>query len=226
MGDATGGLFTQAWMYLLPVIITASLGASVNALYFTSFLFSSTIDQIAINYASPLTVEGAHRPDKIAALIRSTFRQIFIIVLPTVVVLILLCPLLLRAFGDKYVGGTFLLRLLLIACLPKGVSAVYYAYCRVERTTHKSALMQAYVCIATLSAVVLVAHSYGLAGVGISIVVVQTSAGIASVWALRRGLRVAGYGGRRGRHRRPSSGHDQPVIPSRILVPEKSFDRK
>ena len=39
VGDATGGLFTQAWMYLLPVVITVTLGASINAVYFTSFLF-------------------------------------------------------------------------------------------------------------------------------------------------------------------------------------------
>ena len=66
IGDATGGLFTQTWTYLLPILVTASLGASANALFYTSFLFSSTIDQVAANYASPLTVEGAHAPDKIA----------------------------------------------------------------------------------------------------------------------------------------------------------------
>src|SRR5215471_7500429 len=69
IGDATGGLFTQAWTYLLPVLVTALLGASANALFFTSFLFSSTIDQVAANYASPLTVEGAHAPEEIASLI-------------------------------------------------------------------------------------------------------------------------------------------------------------
>ena len=104
IGDAAGGLFTQAWIYLLPIIITTSLGATVNALYFTAFLFSSTIDQVAINYASPLTVEGAHAPEEIAVLIRSTLRQIFIIILPIVAALIFLCPWLLRAFGDKYVA--------------------------------------------------------------------------------------------------------------------------
>ena len=220
VGDAIGGLFTQGWMYLLPIIITASLGAAINALFFTSFLFSSTIDQIAANYASPFTVEGAHNPDKIASLIRSTLRHIFIIVFPAVVALMLLCPWLLRAFGDKYVGGVPLLRLLLIACLPRAVSAVYYAYCRVERTTHKSALMQAYVCIATLSGVVLMAHSHGLVGIGISIVVVQSSAGVASFWALRRGLRIAKPSRREGRHRRHASGR-QPEIAIGLTANEK-----
>lgn len=208
VGDATGGLFTQAWTYLLPVLITAALGASVNALFYTSFLFSSTIDQIAANYASPLTVEGAHAPDEIASLIRHAFRHIFAIILPTVAALLIMSPWLLRAFGDKYVSGVPLLDMLLIACIPKAISTVYYAYCRVQRKTHRSAVIQACVCTATLSGVVLLAHPFGLIGVGVVIVVVQSSAGVVSWWALRRGLyHVERPGGTRGRHRRQRDGH-------------------
>lgn len=206
IGDATGGLFTQTWTYLLPIIVTASLGASTNALFYTSFLFSSTIDQVAANYASPLTVEGAHAPDKIAMLIRQTLRHIFAIIFPVVAALIIICPWLLRAFGDKYVSAAPLLDMLLIACLPKAVSTVYYAYCRVQRKTHRSAVMQAYVCTATLSFVVWLAHS--LIDVGLVIVLVQSSACIVSWWALRRGLHnVERQGSRKGRHRRQRDGH-------------------
>jgi len=186
--DAAGGLFTQTWTYLLPVLITASLGARVNALFFTSFLFSSTIDQVAANYASPLTVEAAHAPEEISMLIRSTLQHIFGIILPTVAVLIAACPWLLRAFGDKYVSAVPLLDLLLIACLPKALLTVYYAYCRIQRNTRRSAMMQACVCITTLTAVVLLAHPFGLVGVGLAIVAVQSSAGAVSWWALRRRL--------------------------------------
>jgi O-antigen/teichoic acid export membrane protein len=207
IGDATGGLFTQAWTYLLPVLITASLGASVNALFFTSFLFSSTIDQVASNYSSPLTVEGAHATDKIATLIRLTLRHIFAIILPTVAALMIMCPWLLRAFGEKYVSAVPLMCLLLLACLPKAVSTVYYAYCRIQHTTHRSAVVQAYACIATLTAIILLGHSFGLIGVGLAIVAVQSSAGAVSWWALRRGLRdVRRRGRRKGRHRRPRDG--------------------
>jgi len=203
IGDATGGLFTQAWTYLLPVLVTALLGASANALFFTSFLFSSTIDQVAANYASPLTVEGAHAPEEIASLIRLTLRRIFWIILPVVATLIVISPWLLRAFGDKYVAAVPLLDMLLLACLPKAISSVYYSYCRVQRTTHKSAMLQAYVCIATLSAVILLARSFGLIGVGVAILAVQLSAGAVSSWALRKGLRrQEPDGSRPGRHRR------------------------
>jgi O-antigen/teichoic acid export membrane protein len=207
VGDAAGGLFTQAWTYLLPVLIAASLGASFNALFFTSFLFSSTLDQIATNYASPLIVEGARTPDDIAVLISRAFRRIFLILLPTVAALMAMSPWLLHAFGEKYVRAVPLLCLLLTACLPKAISTLYYAYCRIQRVTHRSAAMQGYVCVATLSAVVLLAHSSGLIGVGLAIVSVQTSAGAVSWFALKKGLRdVERRGTRRGRHRRPSRG--------------------
>jgi O-antigen/teichoic acid export membrane protein len=203
IGDATGGLFTQAWTYILPVVVIAMLGPSQNALYFTSFLFSSTIDQVAANYASSLTVEGAHAPEETAILIRLALKRIFTIVCPTITVLIFICPWLLHAFGGKYLSAVPLMRLLLIACLPKAIATVYYAYCRIRRTTNKSAVMQVYVCIATLSAVVLLAHSFGLVGIGLAIIAVQSSAGAVCWWALRRGLRnVERRNTRQGKHRR------------------------
>lgn len=202
-GDAIGGIFTQASIYLLPILITVSLGPSINALFFTSFLFSSTIDQVAANYASPLTVEGAHDPARITILIRQALRHIFAIILPVVAILVIICPWLLRAFGDKYVKATPLLIMLLIACLPKAISTVYYSYCRLQRSTHKSAIMQAYVCTATLTAAALLARSYGLIGIGLAIIGVQSSAGLISWRALRKGLHQAGGDhGKRGRHRR------------------------
>lgn len=211
VGDATGGLFTQAWTYLLPVFIAAVLGPSANALFYTSFLFSSTIDQVAANYASSLTVEGAHSPGEITSLISLTFRRIFTIVLPVVFVFLVACPWLLRAFGHKYVAAVPLLELLLIACLPKVAATVYYSYCRIQRTTHRSAAMQACVCVMTLSLAVLLAHSFGLVGVGVAVLMVQTLAGLFSLWSLRRGLHhVEGRGSKHGRHRRGRNEHERP----------------
>ena len=199
------------WTYLLPVVITALLGAPINALFYTSFLFSSTIDQVAANYASSLTVEGAHTPDDIAALIRRALRHIFAVILPVVTVLILVAPWLLRAFGEKYTSGAPVLDMLLIACLPKAISSVYYAYCRVQRRTHRSAVIQGCICAATLTAAALLAHPYGLNGIGFSILAIQSSAGGFCWWSLRRALRAVEAGDvEQGRHRRRNEEHGQP----------------
>jgi O-antigen/teichoic acid export membrane protein len=206
-GDAFGGLFTQAWTYLPPVIITELLGAPVNALYYISFLFSGTVDQIAANFASPLTVEGAHAPAEIGRLIRATLRRIYAVVLPVVIVLITGCPWLIRAFGARYAGAVLPMRLLLLACLPKVISTVYYAYCRIDRSTHRSAIMQGYVAVTTLTAVVLLARPFHLTGICLAVLAVQTSTGLYSWWALRRGpLRTTADPAAPGRHRRELTG--------------------
>jgi O-antigen/teichoic acid export membrane protein len=219
IGDAAGGLFTQTWTYLLPVVIIALLGPSKNALYFTSFLFSSTIDQVAANYASPLTVEGAHAPEEIAILIRLALKRIFTLVCPTIAVLIFICPWLLHAFGGKYLSAVLLLRMLLLACLPKAITTVYTAYCRIRRTMHKSAIVQGYVCVAILSAVFVLGRRYGLVGIGVATIAVQSSAGAFCWWALRRGLRDAERRGTRpGKHRRSSEGRAGDAV--RVAVTE------
>ena len=201
--DAMGGLFTQVWTYILPVLVATSLGASDNALFYTSFLMSSTVDQVAANYASPLTVEGAHSPNQVAQLIRLALKRIYSIIIPVVGLVAIIGHWLLKAFGDKYVSAAPLLALLLAACLPKALSIVYYASCRIQRKTHRSAALQAGVCLATLTSALLLAHPLKLMGVGIAVVSVQSAAGVVSWWALRRTLhQIQGRPGKRGRHRR------------------------
>ena len=88
IGDATGGLFTQAWTYLPPVLITATLGASVNALYYISFLFSSTIisDRRQLCFTADGGSRARARRDRAAD--RSTLRHIYAIILPGVAALV------------------------------------------------------------------------------------------------------------------------------------------
>ena len=187
----------------MPVIIAASLGATVNALFFTSFLFSSTVDPVASNYASPLVIDSAHSPEDIGILIRAALRHIFVIILPVVAALMVMSPWLLRAFGGKYRRRSPSAVAAAGRMPPKALSTVYYAYCRIYRTTNRSAVLQAYVCVTTLSATIVMGRAFGLIGVGVAILSVQSSAA-ASCWALRRGLRDAeGRGGGPGRHRRP-----------------------
>ena len=144
-------------------------------------------------------MEGAHAPEETATLIRSTFRHIFIIIIPTVIALIIICPWLVRAFGEKYENAVPFMRIMLVTCLPKAISTVYYAYCRIQRSTYKSAMMQAYVCITMLSAIALLVRSSGLIHICLAILAIQTSAGVASWWVLRRRLRIVEHREQRAR---------------------------
>jgi O-antigen/teichoic acid export membrane protein len=158
LGDASAGIFTQTWTYMLPVIVVGVLGARENALFYAAFLFSSTLDQIAVNYSSPLVVEGARNEAALPTLIRGATRRIYIVLVPPVLLFTLAGGLVLRAYGPEYAAGATALCLLSLSCLPKALLCVYYGVCRVQRKTHLSAAVQGACCAAILAGALLVSH--------------------------------------------------------------------
>jgi len=185
VGDATGGLFNQAWIYLLPVIVTATLGSDTNALYYVSFLFSSTVDQVGVNFASVLTVEGAHSLEDTAALVRTAIRRVFSLVVPLVVCLMVLAPWLLRAFGTQYEAAIEVFRILLIMCVPRALVTIYFGLNRILQRTHRSAYLQVTISVLSIAAGAFLAHPYGLRGIALALLGIQVSASLVAIWGLR-----------------------------------------
>ncbi len=171
-GDATAGTFTQTWTYLLPVLVTVKLGAESDALFYTAFLFSSTLDQVASNFSSALVVAGAHDPDALGELVRATLRRTYLILVPSVLFFVALAPFIVRVYGVHYAAAADTLRILALACLPKALLLVYYGVCRVKRQTHRSAAMQGAACIAILGGAAIVS-SRGLNAIAVVVLAVQ-----------------------------------------------------
>jgi O-antigen/teichoic acid export membrane protein len=184
--DAAGGLFTQGWTYLLPVIVASRLGPSQNALFYAAFLFSSTIDQIAANFASSLTVEGAHSPAAIRRLARQALWHSLRLTVPVVVVMLIAAPWLLELFGPQYEDAVTVMRLLLLACIPKVLTLTYYAVCRVEGRTHRSSSVQFVVFLIAVGGTFLVSDGHGVAAVGGVVLAAQLVAAGIAVVAFRR----------------------------------------
>lgn len=174
IGDATAGLFTQTWTYLLPVIVTATLSASANALFYAGFLFSSTLDQIASNFSSALVVEGARSEEGLRALIKATLRRVYVFLIPAVLFFVVFAPLVLRVYGAAYADGAATLRLLALACLPKALLLVYYGACRVKRRTYRAGALQGATCIAILAGALI--FNASLAEIAVVVLVVQVAA--------------------------------------------------
>jgi O-antigen/teichoic acid export membrane protein len=188
LGDASAGVFTQTWTYLLPVIVTGALGARQNALFYAAFLFSSTLDQVAVNYSSPLVVEGARDEAALPRLVRGATRRIYLVLVPPVLLFAFAGGAVLHAYGPQYAAGATALCLLSLACLPKALVFVYYGVCRVQRKTHLSALMQGASCAAILAGALLVSH-HGLAAISAVVLSVQVIGAIVASPRLARCLR-------------------------------------
>ena len=185
LGDASAGIFTQAWTYLLPVIVTATLGARQDALFYTAFLFSSTLDQVAVNFSSPLVVAGARNANALPALVRASIRRTFIILVPLVLVFVAFAPLALHAYGSRYTAGAPALRLLALACLPKALLCLYYGVCRIRRQVIRSAAMQGVASVAILAGTVHFS-GHGLATVAGVVLAVQVAVAIIAMRPMAR----------------------------------------
>ncbi|MEN3309809.1 MAG: hypothetical protein V7603_6011 [Micromonosporaceae bacterium] len=180
-GDAVAGLFSQAWAYLLPVVVAAALGTVANAHFYVAFLLSSTVDLVAANLAAALTVEAAHHPERLPALVRTTLLRSLALVVPLVTVLAVLAPWILRWYGPGYADGVPVLRLLLLASLPRCVLVVYAAVCRAHGRTGRSAALFGVVCAAVIAGTALATGPLGLVGVGLAVLAAHLLVGLAAL---------------------------------------------
>lgn len=141
-GDATTGLLQQAAVWVLPLLVTQRLGARQNAGFYLALITSMTLDLLVSNLTSALTVEAAHDPENMHELLRTTVRRIMTLVPIAVVVVAIFAPWVMRVYGSHPASAVTTLRVLALGSIPRSAVLVYQALCRVEHTTHRSALLQ------------------------------------------------------------------------------------
>jgi hypothetical protein len=171
-GDAASGMLAQGGIYLLPVLVTVTLGASVNAIFYAAFMLTLTLDLIASNFSAAFVVEGTHSGGPVGALFLSTARKVYAILLPAVAFVIVFAPSIMSIYGPQYEAGASTLRLLALACLPKAILSLFFGFCRIARKTHFSAMCQAVGFIGVLGGAVL-GSSRGVTAIALVILVVQ-----------------------------------------------------
>jgi O-antigen/teichoic acid export membrane protein len=160
---------------LLPLIITHVAGAVANAHFYLTWVVASSLQIIASNMATSLTVEGAINDKELASYKRRVIVNIYRLLLPIVIVIVIAAPLLLKLFGDNYAEqGTQLLQLLALSSLANAINIVYVALARIKNR------IRTIIFIYGANAVLVLGLSYylltriGLAGVGIAWLVSQT----------------------------------------------------
>ncbi|HYA53211.1 MAG TPA: hypothetical protein VEG33_18845, partial [Streptosporangiaceae bacterium] len=142
-GDYTGALCVLAVTFLVPVAVAARVGPSVNAYFYIAWTAAGTLDLLAINMATSLTVEGAFDEETIAANCRAALRRTMLILVPVAAVIVCAAPVALGLFGPQYaVHGAVILQLLAVATLPKAVTEMYLGALRAQSRTSLIAFIQ------------------------------------------------------------------------------------
>ncbi|MEU5472954.1 exopolysaccharide Pel transporter PelG, partial [Streptomyces lydicus] len=168
-GDSTGSLFSLAVVHLVPVLVASQVSATDNAYFYVTTTIGGTVNLLALNMGSSLTVEGAHDPAQLAHHTRAALRRMARIMLPVCLALFLFAPYLLDVFGAGYAqAATPLLRWLAVGAALRVVMEVHFAVLRAQSRTAGLAALQGLLCVLVLGLTLVLLPRMGLAGAGVA----------------------------------------------------------
>jgi O-antigen/teichoic acid export membrane protein len=190
-GDYTGNLCMLAVSTIVPVAVAARIGPGMNAYFYMAWTIGGTLDLLAINMATSLTVEGAFDQTALAANCRMALRRTLLVLAPIAAGLVWLAPWVLGLFGPAYAAhGAAILRLLGLAILPKALIELYLGVLRAQNRTARVALIQAARGLLMLGLTLTLTGTLGVAGAGVAVLASQALVALMTVPGLRRVLSV------------------------------------
>lgn len=158
----------QASTYVLPIVVSAQLGATDNAYFYTSFMVATAVFFIAPAISNSLFAEGAHDPGALADDLRRAARYIATLALPIALVLLLVGPQILRIFGPEYAEeGETVLRLLVLSAAFDAVWQVCLALLRVRHRLRDAASATWLMLTISTGAAWFLLPPLGIAGAGL-----------------------------------------------------------
>lgn len=152
---------------LLPVIVTARLGASANAYFYLPWTIAYSLYLISPNIGSSLVVEASSQPSKLNSYSYKAFRQIARLVIPLAGLVIVFSPIVLRVFGKGYSAhGATLLSLLAASAIPNIITSLYVSIARVQRRMKSVVATLGAICVLVLGLSFILLPIDGIEGVG------------------------------------------------------------
>jgi O-antigen/teichoic acid export membrane protein len=161
--DYLASLCNYAAAALVPVLMLKWVGAVETAYFGLAWTSALTVDLLAQNMATALTVEGARDRERLPELLRSALRHTIAFMVPLTVLVVFVAPWALSAFGSHYASqGVGVLRLMGLACLPRALNNLAVGVLRVERRTHWITAISSVVCALTIGTGALLVHHIGI----------------------------------------------------------------
>ena len=175
VGDYFGSLVWTATINLMPIIILELAGATANAYFYLPWKVSYILYMVSRNMGISLTVEAAKDQSFIREYSYRSVIQSVVILVPTIVVILVASPAILRIFGEGYAEeGSILLRLLALSALPNIVTSLYISIARVQRRIKDIVITVSILCGMVLLFTFLLISRMGLSGVGLAWLISQS----------------------------------------------------
>jgi O-antigen/teichoic acid export membrane protein len=168
-GNYGGNLFGLLGNMYLPILVANQTSATEAAYFYVPWMISISVELVALNMMTSLTVEAALDLPRLRQLSRRALKQSLRLVVPVAVLTVILAPIGLLVFGSEYADeGTTLLRLLALGAIPNAIVALGAGVARIE---HRGWIVTAiqgfqFVFVVALSSALL--PGTGIAAVGIA----------------------------------------------------------
>lgn len=132
-GNYGGNLFALVGNMYLPILVANQAGAADAAYFFIPWMICLSLQLVALNVTTSLTVEAALDMPKLRRLSRQALAHSMRLVAPMALLTGLIAPLALLVFGQEYAdSGTNLLRLLAVGAIPNVIVALGIGVARIE----------------------------------------------------------------------------------------------
>ncbi len=174
-GDSLGSIFNLMSVALLPLIVTHKAGTTANAYFYLPWTVAYSLQLVAYNLGTSLTVEGAADEAELSRYSRKMLVYMVRLLVPLAIVVALGAPLILRVFGESYEReGTQLLQLLALAPIPSLVTILVMAVARVQGRTTLIASIRGLLCVLLLGLSLVLVPQMGIVGAGVASLLANT----------------------------------------------------
>ena len=192
-GNYFAGLFAAAPALLLPIMVVNLLGAEQNAYFYVALMVAGLLFAIPWAVSQSLFAEGSHFEVPLGVNVRRSYRFIFLLLIPAIILLLLMGKWLLLLFGASYSANALtLLWILGLSSLFTGVNSVYGSILRVRGRIGELAIIAGFVMFTVLVGSYFIMPSMGIVGVGYAWIAAH---GLVSVYVLLRMSSSHGLGG-------------------------------
>jgi O-antigen/teichoic acid export membrane protein len=173
--DWTGGLFTNAVEFGLPLLVLVTLGAEQAATFGVAWAIAYGLYLVSHGMGQSLVAHVAADPAALDTARRSTVLRSLALILPAALVIVPGAGLILSIFGAHYAAtGTTLLALASLSAVPNVIITAALFGARVQQQRTVLLGVPAAVAVLVIPAALVLMPDLGLTGVGVALVVGQT----------------------------------------------------
>jgi O-antigen/teichoic acid export membrane protein len=177
---------------IISILVAELLSPTLNAYWYVAWMLAGIVFVVPSSNGLALFAEVANHPERLRQGIRQCIRTSLAFGLPLAAVLALAADWVLPLLGESYRAGVMPMRLMAVAVLPLTFVETYVATCRAMRNLTEPAITCALGGLLTIVAAGAGGVMFGLNGVALAWLAVQSGVGIWAAWRLRSMLaRVA-----------------------------------